>query len=331
MFMPKVLHIGPCDSPGGMANVMRILAEHPPEGWDAELLASHVVGSPWAKWRAYRKARATLKSMLSNPEQRPEVVHLHTAADWSWWRKRRFALLAHASGCKVVVHIHSGKFDTWLGSVNSSKTKQMQTDLNSTSATTVVLSDHWARTFSEHFERLHVIGNPISPTLQCSVDQRDTNHMLLLGRNDSVKGHDFAIMITKILREKRPQLRLSMTGVDHCSEPGVEALGWVSEEEKNRLLQSCSVLLVPSLFEGQPLVVMEALASGLPVLASDSVHSVPDSVVHATYQDLEDWVAKLEVLLQEKVNSVALSKSVSHHHISNVNMQWRALYDGLPG
>ena len=140
MFMPKVLHIGPCDSPGGMANVMRILAEHPPEGWDAELLASHVVGSPWAKWRAYRKARATLKGMLSNPEHRPDVVHLHTAADWSWWRKRRFALLAHASGCKVVVHIHSGKFDTWLGSVNSSKTKQMQIDLNSTSAATVVLS-----------------------------------------------------------------------------------------------------------------------------------------------------------------------------------------------
>ncbi|MDE0858495.1 MAG: hypothetical protein OSA38_08020, partial [Candidatus Poseidoniaceae archaeon] len=62
--MPKVLHIGPCDSPGGMANVMHILAEHPPEGWQADLLASHVVGSPWAKWRAYRKARHTLIQML---------------------------------------------------------------------------------------------------------------------------------------------------------------------------------------------------------------------------------------------------------------------------
>ncbi|MDG1559110.1 MAG: hypothetical protein P8R03_06290, partial [Candidatus Poseidoniaceae archaeon] len=81
--MPKVLHIGPCDSPGGMANVMRILAEHPPEGWEAELLASHVVGSSWAKWRAYRKARSTLIRMLNDPMRRPDVVHLHTAADWS--------------------------------------------------------------------------------------------------------------------------------------------------------------------------------------------------------------------------------------------------------
>ena len=35
--MPKVLHIGPCDTPGGMANVMRTLAEYPPEGWEADL------------------------------------------------------------------------------------------------------------------------------------------------------------------------------------------------------------------------------------------------------------------------------------------------------
>ena len=37
--MRKVLHVGPCDTPGGMATVMRTLAEFPPEGWEAELLA----------------------------------------------------------------------------------------------------------------------------------------------------------------------------------------------------------------------------------------------------------------------------------------------------
>ena len=141
--MPKVLHIGPCDSPGGMANVMRILAEHPPEGWEAELLSSHVVGSPWAKWRAYRKARSTLIRMLNDPTQRPDVVHLHTAADWSWWRKRRFALLGHAAGCKIVVHIHSGKFDQWLGPSSSKKSKLMRADIGTVQASTVVLSEHW--------------------------------------------------------------------------------------------------------------------------------------------------------------------------------------------
>ena len=55
--MRKVLHVGPCNTPGGMATVMHTLAEFPPEGWEAELLASHALGGLWAKWRAYRRAR----------------------------------------------------------------------------------------------------------------------------------------------------------------------------------------------------------------------------------------------------------------------------------
>ena len=42
--MRRVLHVGPCDTPGGMATVMHTLAEFPPEGWEAELLASHAPG-----------------------------------------------------------------------------------------------------------------------------------------------------------------------------------------------------------------------------------------------------------------------------------------------
>ena len=72
--MPKVLHVGPCETPGGMANVMRILAEHPPEGWQAELLPSHVNGSLWAKWRAYRTARKAFIQMLNDETQRPDIV-----------------------------------------------------------------------------------------------------------------------------------------------------------------------------------------------------------------------------------------------------------------
>ena len=47
--MRKVLHVGPCDTPGGMATVMRTLADHSPEGWEAELLPSHAQGGLWAK------------------------------------------------------------------------------------------------------------------------------------------------------------------------------------------------------------------------------------------------------------------------------------------
>ena len=137
--MPKVLHIGPCDSPGGMANVMRILAEHPPEGWDAELLSSHVVGSPWAKWRAYRRARKELFRRCHSETERPDVVHLHTAADWSWWRKRRFAKMAHKAGVPNIVHIHSGQFDTWLRS-STNRASNFRKEIQSNLSKIIVLS-----------------------------------------------------------------------------------------------------------------------------------------------------------------------------------------------
>ena len=145
--MPKVLHIGPCETPGGMANVMRILAEHPPEGWEAELLSSHVAGSPWAKWRAYRRARQILIQMLKYPAQRPDIVHLHTAADWSWWRKRRFAQMAHKAGVPNIVHIHSGQFDTWL-KASSPRVSNFRKDILVSQSTVVVLSTSWQEKFS---------------------------------------------------------------------------------------------------------------------------------------------------------------------------------------
>ena len=294
--MPKVLHIGPCDSPGGMANVMKILAEHPPEGWEAELLASHVVGSPWAKWRAYRKARSTLIRRLNNPQQRPDVVHLHTAADWSWWRKRRFALLAHAAGCKIVVHIHSGKFDHWLGDSSSKRCRAFKKLVRQAEAKVVVLSEDWHHNYSATIGHTIVIPNPYDPKITPAPVSRDHEHLLLLGRKDRVKGHHMAIEIAAELIKTRSSLKLSMTGIEKSTLPYVTALGWIGEEEKIQLLRTASVLLLPSLYEGQPMVVLEAMACGLPIIASEHLTSLPESVIKSG-PNVVDWVKVVNQVL----------------------------------
>ncbi|DAC32446.1 MAG TPA: hypothetical protein D7I05_08070, partial [Candidatus Poseidoniales archaeon] len=85
--MPHVIHVGPCESPGGIRTVMRTLAKHPPEGWTASLLPSHAnrtLGMMFAAWKAARALRAL-------PSDASIVVHLHAASDWSLWRKLRLA------------------------------------------------------------------------------------------------------------------------------------------------------------------------------------------------------------------------------------------------
>jgi glycosyltransferase involved in cell wall biosynthesis len=57
----------------------------------------------------------------------------------------------------------------------------------------------------------------------------------------------------------------------------VECLGWVTGEKKRELLARCTVFTLPSYNEGQPMSVLEAMASGAPVL-STRVGGVPDAL-----------------------------------------------------
>ena len=70
-----------------------------------------------------------------------------------------------------------------------------------------------------------------------------------------------------------PGLRLVLTGdaLESLPEPpeGVERLGSVSHEELAALYRRAACLVFPSLYEGFGLPVLEAMASGCPVAASN--------------------------------------------------------------
>tara|TARA_B110000444_G_scaffold258827_1_gene300806 strand:- start:2 stop:997 length:996 start_codon:yes stop_codon:yes gene_type:complete len=329
--MPKVLHIGPCDSPGGMANVMRTLAEYPPEGWDADLLSSHVVGSPWAKWRAYRRAKVTLSRILRDPKKRPDVVHLHTAADWSWWRKRRFAKMAHKAGVANVVHIHSGQFDAWLGTPNSRRSKSVRKDMEKTHTQPVVLTRSWKKILEPFIGSVVAINNAVAPYIQPVNTPRDNNHVLLMGRDDTVKGHSFAKKVCEKVKGSIPELKMTMTGISSSPKDWISAVGWIDDSEKLYLLQTASILLVPSAFEGQPLVILEALTCGLPVLASDRVKDLPDSILTAPYENIDVWASIIIEMLNKPSDSSNLIKQAQSYSITSISKKWEALYSRMLG
>jgi glycosyltransferase involved in cell wall biosynthesis len=324
--MPKVLHIGPCETPGGMANVMRILAEYPPEGWQAETLSSHTNGSSFAKWFAYRRARGALARMLSDEEQRPDIVHLHTAADWSWWRKRRFAKMAYRAGVPNIVHIHSGQFDTWLGAPDSQRSRTLKMFLKATQSQTVVLGDGWKQVLEPYIGPVHAINNPVDTNIHPSPVEREPFHLLLLGRNDPIKGHEFAIKVCEKVREIHPQLKVTMTGISTSPHAWLSAKGWISESEKLHLLQTATLLLVPSAFEGQPLVVLEALTCGLQVLVSDRIPLLSEGIIRAPFENVEIWVSKVIEMLDEPVKSSQLIAQSASFSVENISQQWGFLY-----
>ena len=324
--MRRVLHIGPCESPGGMAKVMHILAEHPPEGWTAKLLSTHVNGTGLSKWFAYRRAMKSFKKMISG--NKIDLIHVHTAADWSWRRKKRFVRVTSKRSIPCIIHIHSGQFDHWLISPNSKRSIQIRNFINDTNSIVVVLNNKWKQKLQPFIGHCNVIFNPIDPMIiHDDGIVRDSNHLLLLGRNEPVKGHGFAIELGKSLLPSFPELKLTMTGIEHSEHEWVDARGWVSEQEKLKLLQSASILIAPSAYEGQPLAILEALASGLPCIASDKIYDLPLVVNYAEFENIASWKVQIEQMFNEKIESADLISSISPFEVESIAQKWKQIYD----
>jgi glycosyltransferase involved in cell wall biosynthesis len=87
------------------------------------------------------------------------------------------------------------------------------------------------------------------------------------------KNHRRLVAAMALVRETSPDLRLVLTGgrLESLGElpPWVEVRGHVPIVELQRLYRSAACLALPSLYEGFGLPVLEAMASGCPVAASD--------------------------------------------------------------
>jgi len=103
---------------------------------------------------------------------------------------------------------------------------------------------------------------------------------LFVGRLEEVKRVDRAIGAVHHLRASRPRCRLLVVGegswrlrLEQCAHDlGVAAavsfLGYVPHDELPALYNAADVLLLPSEREGTPMVILEALACGTPVVAT---------------------------------------------------------------
>ena len=226
-----------------------------------------------------------------------DLVHIHSASDWSYRRKLSIAKVAKAP---VVFHIHSGKFDI----DTKSELKDYQV---------VCLSEGWCERLKPLIGDSISVPNPVDAQLKEGVTRGDFT--LLMGRNDPVKGHQFAYSLG--LKDLR------VTGVDEAPE-GVTALGWVSEEEKWNLRQTAGCLIVPSDYEGQPMVILEALAAGCPVVASTNVPDLPECVKSMALDDVAGWKEAISHPIQS-----GLEEAVAKHQISVVTKQWGEIYDNI--
>ena len=289
--MRRVVHVGPLMAPGGMSSAIKILAANPPEGWRTSSCNTYSRRGKIQKLRRWQIAKKEINTGNF------ALVHIHCASDWSYKRKISIAKVAKVP---VIFHIHSGRFDI-----------DTKSDLEDYQV--VCLSETWSERLKPLIGDSISVPNPVDPQQNDNIERE--SFTLLMGRNDPVKGHAFAYSLG--LEDLR------VTGVDNAPK-GVTALGWVSEEEKWRLLQTAGCLIVPSEYEGQPMVILEALSVGCPVGASNNVPDLPDCVKVVDISDKAGWIEAISNPITD-----GLKEAVAKHHVDLVSKQWGEIYDRI--
>lgn len=118
----------------------------------------------------------------------------------------------------------------------------------------------------------------------------------------------------------------------------VNFTGYVSDEELRSTLTRASVFAMPSIAELQSIATMEAMASGLPVVAANAMalpHLVHDGENGFLFEpgDVDDLTAKLTMMLTMPWNEVLLLKRASltliePHDIERTLRTFESLYRG---
>ena len=249
-----------------MSSVIRTLSDNPPEGWASGIIDTYSNKGIFSKVAAWRKARGDVKRLAL--DGRIDIAHIHVTHSLSWWRKRDIMRLCDKLGIRVLVHIHSGKFDKYCKGFSGRFVKK---ELSKKNRKVILLENRWLKILEEWLPKnSSVVPNSIdSGKLQPRRNGVSTElKILMLSRESEVKGHRFALEVHSILGIKGIKSKLILTGIkeegigDKIHE-GVEVIGWVSEKEKWELLGEVDFVLSPSEFEGSSMTVIESIVNEL--------------------------------------------------------------------
>jgi glycosyltransferase involved in cell wall biosynthesis len=147
-------------------------------------------------------------------------------------------------------------------------------------------------------------------------DLKDAATLVFAGRLKRYKNVALAIEALAALKQKHPSIRLVVAGagddVEHLKsrarelnvDDRVEFAGFISEEEKIKLMQRATVFVNPSHKEGWGITNIEANACGTAVVANDAP-GLRDSVRHEQTgllykeNDKDDFIRSIELLLDD--------------------------------
>ena len=190
-------------------------------------------------------------------------------------------------------------------------------------ATKIITVSQWAKEKSDRIigvnSKTTYIPNGIVYDRYCNIQYKPISHpsIFFVGRLVKFKGVDILIKSLQIVTEVYPNIHLYIAGNGPQGRKlkslatklnvhnEITFLNFLSEDEKLKMFKSADIFAVPSRIETFGIVVLEALASGIPVVASN-VGGIPQILGNGKYGvlakagDPEDFAKKIITLIKNK-------------------------------
>lgn len=312
---PKVLIIWP-DVKGGMQTVINLYCESEILKNKILTLSSYKDGSIMSNLIFFGKFLVKyINSLLKY--RSIKIVHIHTASKGSFLRKSISAIIAKLFNKKVILHIHSGEFLSFYNKSPRFLKRYIKGVLDKCDVV-ITLNNNLNTSISKKCSNnnIQVLYNP---TILKYIPVRKSNitKVLFLGLMGKNKGVYDIIEAARYIQSDSIQFHLYGNGEvlkvrelvnEYNLKNKVIVHGWISGNDKEKILQESDIFILPSYSEGLPMSILEAISYGLPVI-STPVGGIPDAVkdgVNGFLISPGDYKA-----LAQKINAIANDKELS--------------------
>lgn len=230
----------------------------------------------WADW---------IKLLSAKPRT---IAHIHTCSGFTFFLDGVLICLARLCSASVIVHVHGGMFDQFLDGLNGILSALVRW-LFRRCDVIIVLSGSWQQALEKRIGKQYFFvlanGVPILDNRVVKPAAGNTVNLLFLGNLTENKGIFDLIDVMRNL----DNVVLHVVGGE--GETGIfdkinnrikqfqindkiKLHGIQRGPDKQRLLQNADIFVLPSHAEGLPVSMLEAMANGLPIVAS-TVGAIP--------------------------------------------------------
>ncbi|MDF9392753.1 MULTISPECIES: glycosyltransferase family 4 protein [Methylococcus] len=349
--MRKVLVIGPGTTGGIAAVIEDCLQPDFVSRWKIERLCSYEGPGLLTQLRVMAVAGGRLLGWLL--ARRLVIVHAHSASRGSFWRKSVLCALADLFGIPYVFHVHSGEFGVFYDSECGPAAKWWVRRTLRRAASVIALTEAWSKVLLviEPRASIRVIGNPVA-VHDALPEERESGRpeVLFLGRLREKKGVFDLVRAIPVVLKRVPDTVFTLAGdgemeavrrlaVDLGVSDAIKLPGWIKDAEKDAELSAARVLALPSYFEGLPVCILEAMAGGVPVVAT-SVGGIPELLADGECGllvppgDVEALAEALVLVLQDaalrrRLRESAFRRVLNYYAIPSVLCQLDAVYRSI--